>query len=161
VVSRLLCMQKASGSNPDESSFAARSNSKSRAIRRIRSVNNASRTSRSSNDTLAEWLRRRPAKPVCSARVGSNPTGVDSLFDRSGSAWSAWQKCMLVSSYSSVGQSVRLITVRSAVQARVGAFVLFSCIQRAEMSKPSDTGTRTRVSWVRAKYPNQLDYIGA
>ena len=24
----------------------------------------------------------------------------------------------------------------------------------------SDAGTRTRVSWVRAKYPNQLDYIG-
>ena len=30
----------------------------------------------SSEDTLAEWLRRRPAKPVGSARVGSNPTGV-------------------------------------------------------------------------------------
>ena len=30
-------------------------------------------------DTLAEWLRRRPAKPVGSARVGSNPTGVASL----------------------------------------------------------------------------------
>ena len=29
-----------------------------------------------SQDTLAEWLRRRPAKPMCSARVGSNPTGV-------------------------------------------------------------------------------------
>ena len=27
-------------------------------------------------DALAEWLRRRPAKPVGSARVGSNPTGV-------------------------------------------------------------------------------------
>ena len=27
-------------------------------------------------------------------------------------------------------------------------------------SKYSDAGTRTRVSWVRAKYPNQLDYIG-
>ena len=25
---------------------------------------------------MAEWLRRRPAKPVRSARVGSNPTGV-------------------------------------------------------------------------------------
>ena len=25
--------------------------------------------------TLAEWLRRWPAKPLCSARVGSNPTG--------------------------------------------------------------------------------------
>ena len=36
------------------------------------------------------------------------------------------------SSYSSVGQSVRLITVRSAVQARVGAsyllLVIFPCV---------------------------------
>ena len=29
-----------------------------------------------SEDTLAEWLRRRPAKPMESPRVGSNPTGV-------------------------------------------------------------------------------------
>ena len=28
-------------------------------------------------DTVAEWLRRRPAKPMCSARVGSNPIGVE------------------------------------------------------------------------------------
>ena len=28
-------------------------------------------------DTLAEWLRRQPAKPMGSPRVGSNPTGVD------------------------------------------------------------------------------------
>ena len=27
-------------------------------------------------DTLAEWLRRRPAKPLGSARAGSNPAGV-------------------------------------------------------------------------------------
>ena len=31
-------------------------------------------------DTLAEWLRRWPAKPLCSARVGSNPTGVDAYW---------------------------------------------------------------------------------
>ena len=30
---------------------------------------------------MAEWLRRRPAKPVGSARVGSNPTGVDSFVN--------------------------------------------------------------------------------
>ena len=29
------------------------------------------------SDTLAEWLRRRPAKPMGSPCVGSNPTGVD------------------------------------------------------------------------------------
>ena len=29
------------------------------------------------HDTLAEWLRRRPAKPIGSPCVGSNPTGVD------------------------------------------------------------------------------------
>ena len=28
-------------------------------------------------DTLAEWLRRQPAKLLCSARAGSNPAGVD------------------------------------------------------------------------------------
>ena len=28
-------------------------------------------------DTLAERLRRRPAKPMGSPRVGSNPTGVE------------------------------------------------------------------------------------
>ena len=33
------------------------------------------------DDTLAEWLRRRPAKPLGSARVGSNPTGVVCLAD--------------------------------------------------------------------------------
>ena len=26
--------------------------------------------------------------------------------------------------------------------------------------KYSDTGTRTQVAWVKARYPNQLDYIG-
>ena len=31
-------------------------------------------------DTLAEWLRRRPAKPVGSAREGSNPSGVVVLY---------------------------------------------------------------------------------
>ena len=30
-------------------------------------------------DTLAEWLRRWPAKPMGSPRVGSNPTGVEFL----------------------------------------------------------------------------------
>jgi hypothetical protein len=33
-------------------------------------------------DTLAEWLRRRPAKPMGSPRVGSNPTGVDVSWAR-------------------------------------------------------------------------------
>ena len=33
-------------------------------------------SSQKSDDTLAEWLRRRPAKPMGSPRVGSNPTGV-------------------------------------------------------------------------------------
>ena len=31
-------------------------------------------------DTLAEWSRRRPAKPMGSPRVRSNPTGVDFLL---------------------------------------------------------------------------------
>ena len=28
-------------------------------------------------DSLAEWLRRWPAKPLCIARIGSNPIAVD------------------------------------------------------------------------------------
>ena len=33
------------------------------------------------HDTLAEWLRRRPAKPLGSARAGSNPAGVDKCIN--------------------------------------------------------------------------------
>ena len=32
------------------------------------------------HDTVAEWLRRRPAKPLGFARVGSNPIGVVTIF---------------------------------------------------------------------------------
>lgn len=32
------------------------------------------------SDEVAEWLRRWTANPMCSARVGSNPILVDSLF---------------------------------------------------------------------------------
>ena len=32
------------------------------------------------HDTLAEWLRRQPAKLLGSARAGSNPAGVDIIF---------------------------------------------------------------------------------
>ena len=54
-----------------------------------------------SKDTLAEWLRRRPAKPMGSPCVGSNPTGVVcvlsskftpqvSLTCHLGPPWSPW-----------------------------------------------------------------------
>ena len=42
----------------------------------------ARRTQSTPEDTLAERLRRRPAKPMWSPRVGSNPTGVDFLSSR-------------------------------------------------------------------------------
>ena len=32
--------------------------------------------------------------------------------------------------------------------------------RRFQTRKYSDAGTRTRVAWVKARYPNQLDYIG-
>ena len=32
---------------------------------------------------------------------------------------------------------------------------------RLSALKNSDAGTRTRVAWVKARYPNQLDYIGS
>ena len=44
-------------------------------------------------DTLAEGLRRRPAKPVGSARVGSNPTGVETtFFFRFSSKWTQFSQ---------------------------------------------------------------------
>jgi hypothetical protein len=39
-------------------------------------LGNCHAPSKCDKDTLAEWLRRRPAKPMGSPRVGSNPTGV-------------------------------------------------------------------------------------
>ena len=44
----------------------------------------------SNNDTLAEWLRRRPAKPMGSPRVGSNPTGVAWLGQQGQAVRLAW-----------------------------------------------------------------------
>ena len=38
---------------------------------------NASNTSRPGIDSVSEWLRRWTRNPLGSARVGSNPTGVD------------------------------------------------------------------------------------
>jgi hypothetical protein len=46
---------------------------------RARVVHDGLENRMSDNDTLAERLRRRPAKPMGSPRVGSNPTGVDYL----------------------------------------------------------------------------------
>lgn len=34
-------------------------------------------------------------------------------------------------------------------------------IQKQKEAKRSQTGTRTRVCWVRASYPNHLDYLGS
>ena len=52
------------------------------------------RSSLVTSDTLAEWLRRRPAKPMGSPRVGSNPTGVETLAPKSRRALPpcAWQR---------------------------------------------------------------------
>ena len=38
-------------------------------------------------DTLAEWLRRRPAKPMGSTRAGSNPAGVACFSSHHNSTW--------------------------------------------------------------------------
>ena len=48
-------------------------------------------------DTLAECLRRRPAKPMGSPRVGSNPTGVELMqlayLDFGGRLAEPWEGC--------------------------------------------------------------------
>ena len=47
------------------------------------------------------------------------------------------------------------------VQFPVAEFYHFSSRAWPEKRKTrSDAGTRTRVAWVKARYPNQLDYIG-
>ena len=100
-------------------------------------------------DTLAERLRRRPAKPMGSPRVGSNPTGVVS-------------HCM---PESLVNPSFRF---RASPSRRLSHPLVLSssrassgtCIVHAANAQNSATGTRTRVARVRAEYPNQLDYSG-
>ena len=34
-------------------------------------------------------------------------------------------------------------------------------IEESKKERISQTGTRTRVAWVKATYPNRLDYLGA
>lgn len=46
------------------------------AVAPTKSTRGCNSDQRCAKDTLAEWLRRRPAKPMGSPRVGSNPTGV-------------------------------------------------------------------------------------
>ena len=64
-------------------------------------------------DTLAEWLRRRPAKPLGFARVGSNPTGVVIfLFSKS-------FKTKLKNFFIGVKASMAQLAERSAVNRQV------------------------------------------
>ena len=51
-----------------------------------------------SDDTLAERLRRRPAKPMGSPRVGSNPTGVGIFLDAGGANSEMVEQCLNISS---------------------------------------------------------------
>ena len=55
------------------------------------------------NDTLAERLRRRPAKPMGSPRVGSNPTGVDLI------GWGDSRACSAAPHYA----GFRLLTIEA------------------------------------------------
>ena len=42
-----------------------------------------------------------------------------------------------------------------------GRGVLLKATNWGEKNQYSDAGTRTRVTWVKARYPNQLDYVGS
>ena len=68
VVSRLLRMQKALGSNPSGSSFIF-----SRSSIQERHITNFLY---SCSDTVSEWLRSWTRNPMGFARMGSNPIGV-------------------------------------------------------------------------------------
>ena len=88
-----------------------------------------------SSGPVAQWIRHRPTEPGI---VGSSPTRIK---DARGASWirraaavGREEVCRMGYirwSHSSVGQSVRLITLRSAVQARVGPRVV-ECAHAAE-----------------------------
>ena len=69
-------------------------------------------------DTLAEWLRRRPAKPLGSARAGSNPAGVVFVQDVP---------------VSLAGQDTWLSPKRPGFKSRTGNFLPFKSLKRQKV----------------------------
>ena len=69
---------------------------------------------------------------------------------------SAHRALQIVSSYSSVGQSVRLITVRSAVQARVGAFCPHAPIKKKRIVEDTKSVRATPVGFE----PTRAEHTG-
>ena len=69
-------------------------------------------------DALAEWLRRRPAKPLGFARTGSNPVGVVVLLSQTVLTFRLYHDftTILVSILGLVGYDARLTRERSRVQ---------------------------------------------
>ena len=101
-----------------------------------------------SSGPVAQWIRHRPTEPGI---VGSSPTRIK---DARGASWirraaavGREEVCRMGYirwSHSSVGQSVRLITLRSAVQARVGPYVLSTAWQSVFSSPPRTRPGATR-----------------
>jgi hypothetical protein len=90
--------------------------------------------------------------------VGLEPT----IFGSEDRRLIHWATRPLVRSALSTGTSQLLARIcdTECKRRHMHAIVGFECFGETRKLKYSDTGTRTRVSWVRAKYPNQLDYIG-
>ena len=74
MVERLLSMQEAGGSMPPSSILSVTDNVFKTNCTPVHRLFFAELST--IRDTVAERLRRRPAKPLGSARVGSNPIGV-------------------------------------------------------------------------------------
>ena len=89
-------------------------------------------------NTLAEWLRRRPAEQLGYARVGSNPTGVACLGEAF--AWHAARCCKQFSAvYSS--RSIGVSSLLSAGLRDAFASALFQQVR----GMPSQLAGRSRV----------------
>ena len=93
------------------------------------------------DDTLAEWLRRRPAKPMGSPCVGSNPTGVV-LHLQSARAWMTSDAMLNMSALARVRARLRArarlrrarayarARARARVRGRLAVLVRFGICQR-------------------------------
>ena len=118
-------------------------------------------------DTVSEWLRSWTRNPMGFARRGSNPLGVVFRFSSHVSRFAVHPRYSPLAARNVArrvhGATVARLTPDQTV-GRSNRSGLIFCLPNMGvqfMSENSDTGTRTQVAWVKARYPNQLDYIGA
>ncbi len=100
-------------------------------------------------DTLAEWLRRRPAKPMGTPRVGSNPTGVAFVAAPEAPAQHAQDTT-----------HADLLRLREGAATPMGLSVR-ACVWSAFGRQESDTQMRGRAARVSLPRPSSAGRPGA